>query len=221
MLSFQVSSYCCLSLRGTGEIWGNAALGRYRWEVSWSYRPLITTLKCRCNTHRFHTTNTALVQGLKLPAWKAGDHWFVPRSAIQVSKKHNVSSLLTRRVGSLRDWEIACSASDRHSSNFETCIWGVWKTVSSHLFHHPQKVILAQFMCTKWPITPIIHSIIHSSIYSFSDWMNIHEWINEGKEWMYEWVNEWKNECMNEWNNYRMNKWINEWMNEWMNEWIK
>ena len=42
-------------------------------------------------------------------------------------------------VGSLCDREVACSASDRQGSNFESC---VWRTVSSH---HPQEVLLAQF----------------------------------------------------------------------------
>ena len=45
-------------------------------------------------------------------------------------------------VGSLRDREVACSASDRQGSNFEFC---VWRTVSSHSSHHPQEVLLAQF----------------------------------------------------------------------------
>ena len=45
-------------------------------------------------------------------------------------------------VGSLRDQEVACSASDRQSSNFKSC---VWKTVPSHSSHHPQEVLLAQF----------------------------------------------------------------------------
>ena len=45
-------------------------------------------------------------------------------------------------VGSLRDREIACSASDRQGSNFESC---VWRTVSSQSSHHPQEVLLAQF----------------------------------------------------------------------------
>ena len=45
-------------------------------------------------------------------------------------------------VGSLRDREVACSASDRQGTNFESC---VWRTVSSHLSHHPQEVLLAQF----------------------------------------------------------------------------
>ena len=43
-------------------------------------------------------------------------------------------------VGSLRVREVACSASDRQGSNFESCVWG---TVSSYSSHHP--VLLAQF----------------------------------------------------------------------------
>ena len=42
-------------------------------------------------------------------------------------------------VGSVRDREVACSASDRQGANFESC---VWRAVSSH---HPQEVLLAQF----------------------------------------------------------------------------
>ena len=45
-------------------------------------------------------------------------------------------------VGSLRDREVACSASDRQGSNFESC---VWRTVSSQSSHHIQEVLLAQF----------------------------------------------------------------------------
>ena len=45
-------------------------------------------------------------------------------------------------VGSLRDREVAYSASDRQGSNFESC---VWRTVSSQSSHHPQEVLLAQF----------------------------------------------------------------------------
>ena len=45
-------------------------------------------------------------------------------------------------VGSLRDREVACSASDRQGSNFESCFW---RTVSSQSSHHPQEVLLAQF----------------------------------------------------------------------------
>ena len=45
-------------------------------------------------------------------------------------------------AGSLRDREVACSASDCRGSNFESC---VWRTVSSQSSHHPQEVLLAQF----------------------------------------------------------------------------
>ena len=45
-------------------------------------------------------------------------------------------------VGSLHDREVACSASDRQGSNFESC---VWRTVSSQSSHHPQEVLLSQF----------------------------------------------------------------------------
>ena len=45
-------------------------------------------------------------------------------------------------VGSLRDRVVACSASDRQGSNFESC---VWRTISSQSSHHPQEVLLAQF----------------------------------------------------------------------------
>ena len=45
-------------------------------------------------------------------------------------------------AGSLRDREVACSASDRQGSNFESC---VWRTVSSQSSHHRQEVLLAQF----------------------------------------------------------------------------
>ena len=44
--------------------------------------------------------------------------------------------------GNLLDREVACSASDRQGSNFESC---VWRTVSSQSSHHPQEVLLAQF----------------------------------------------------------------------------
>ena len=45
-------------------------------------------------------------------------------------------------VGSLRDREVACSASDGQGSNFEYC---VWRTVSSQSSHNPQEALLAQF----------------------------------------------------------------------------
>ena len=50
--------------------------------------------------------------------------------------------MLVSIVGSLRDREVACSASDRQGLNFESC---VWRTVSSQSSQHPQEVLLAQF----------------------------------------------------------------------------
>ena len=46
-------------------------------------------------------------------------------------------------VGSLRVQEVACSASDRQGSNFESC---VWRTVSSNSSHHPQEVPLCIYV---------------------------------------------------------------------------
>ena len=60
-----------------------------------------------------------------------GHKMFLPHPRVKVSI-----------VGSLRDREVACSASDRQGSNFESC---VWRTVSSQSSHHPQEVLLAQF----------------------------------------------------------------------------
>ena len=48
-------------------------------------------------------------------------------------------------VGSLRDREVACSASDRQGSNFESCVWRTVSSQSSQSSHHPQEVLLAQF----------------------------------------------------------------------------
>ena len=45
-------------------------------------------------------------------------------------------------VVSLRDREVAYSASDRQGSNFESCVRG---TVSSQSSHLPREVLLAQF----------------------------------------------------------------------------
>ena len=73
-------------------------------------------------------------------------------------------------VGSLRDREVACSASDRQGSNFESC---VWRTVSSQSSHHPQAVFLAQFSL-------YVHEggLKPDSLFSLS---NIHEKVTEGR----------------------------------------
>ena len=74
-----------------------------------------------------------LESGVRFPVSAAckKQRMFLPHSRVKVSI-----------VGSLRDREVACSASDRQGSNFEFC---VWMTVSSQSSHHPQEVLLAQF----------------------------------------------------------------------------
>ena len=69
---------------------------------------------------------------LKWPFWPKGD----------VKKPFYLLTVQSSIVGSLRDREVACSASDRQGSNFESC---VWRTVSSQSSHHPQEVLLGQF----------------------------------------------------------------------------
>ena len=106
-------------------------------------------------------------------------------------------------VGSLRDREVACSASDRQGSNFESC---VWRTVSSQSSHHPQEVLLAQFSLYvhkgglkpdsfhffftseviseisgkfAWVFQKVIHLDVNSDINSqpFTMWFCRHHWM--------------------------------------------
>ena len=88
----------------------------------------------------------ALVQKLKLPAWKVGDRGFQLSPAFKLERNTNVSSLLTRKdyiLWSLRYREVASSTSVHQNSNFESC---VWRAVSSHSSHHPQEVLLARLI---------------------------------------------------------------------------
>ena len=80
------------------------------------------------STATFHTIVRGSVPGL---GGLKKTKMFLPHPRVKVSI-----------VGSLRDREVACSASDRQGSNFESC---VWRTVSSQSTHHPQEVLLAQF----------------------------------------------------------------------------
>ena len=80
------------------------------------------------STAAFHARVRGSVHGL---GGLKETKWFLPHPRVKVSI-----------VGSLRDREVACSASDRQGSNFESC---VWRTVSSQSSHHPQEVLLAQF----------------------------------------------------------------------------
>ena len=80
------------------------------------------------STAAFHARVRGSVPGL---GGLKGKKMFLPHPRVKVSI-----------VGSLRDREVACSASDRQGPNFESC---VWRTVSSQSSHHPQEVLLAQF----------------------------------------------------------------------------
>ena len=80
------------------------------------------------NTAAFHARVRGSVSGLD---GLKETNMFLPHPRVNLSI-----------VGSLCDREVACSASDRQGSAFESC---VWKTVSSHLSHHPQEVLLAQY----------------------------------------------------------------------------
>ena len=81
------------------------------------------------STAAFHARVRGSVPGLS--GLKKKQKMFLPHPRVSV-----------KIVGSLRGREVACSASDRQSSNFESC---VWRTVSSQSSHHPQEVLLAQF----------------------------------------------------------------------------
>ena len=80
------------------------------------------------STAAFHARGRGSVPGL---GGLKETKMFVPHPRVKVSI-----------VGSLRDREVACSASNRQGSNFES---SVWRTVSSQSSHHPQEVLLAQF----------------------------------------------------------------------------
>ena len=80
------------------------------------------------STAAFRASVRGSVPGLG--GWKE-TKMFLPHPRVKVSI-----------VGGLRGREVACSASDRQGTNFESC---VWRTVSSQSSHHPQEVLLAQF----------------------------------------------------------------------------
>ena len=66
----------------------------------------------------------------------------------------------------MTEW-VACPASDRQGSNFESY---VQRRVLSHSYHHPDEVLLAQFSLYvhKGALKPhpFIHSFTHSFIHS-------------------------------------------------------
>ena len=81
------------------------------------------------STAAFHARVRGSVPGLG--GFKEETKMFLPHPLVKFSI-----------VKSLCDRKVACSASDRQGSNFESC---VWRTVSSQSSHHPQEGLLAQF----------------------------------------------------------------------------
>ena len=105
---------------------------RCRFNAGWTFKLFNSAVgggpRVVVSTAAFHATVRGSVPGL---GGLKETKMFLPYPRVKVSI-----------VGSLRDREVACSASDRQGSNFESC---VWRTVSSQSSHHPQEVLLAQF----------------------------------------------------------------------------
>ena len=120
----------------------------------------------KCN---FMKRTPHLIVIINIPAIVGGDHTrvvvstnafharirvsFPGLSGLKETKMFLPHPLVKNIVGSLRDREVACSASDLKSLIFKSC---VWRAVSSHSSHRSQEVILAQFslqaLCAqKWP----------------------------------------------------------------------
>ena len=117
------------------------------------------------STAAFHARVRGLFPGLK------ETKTILPHSLVKVSI-----------VGNLRDRKGAFSASDLQGLNFEFCVWR--RTVSSHLSHHPQEVLLAQFSLyvhksgLKWLLFPFLPSfspleslfLFHHTFFFLIDW---------------------------------------------------
>ena len=118
ILSVQDIEYLTVCLKAYSLI-----IRKFLYQCFWGGGPRVVV-----STAAFHARVRGSVPGLGgLKETKL----FLPHPRVKVSI-----------VGSLRDREVACSASDRQGSNFESC---VWRTVSSQSSHHPQEVLLAQF----------------------------------------------------------------------------
>ena len=100
------------------------------------------------------------MQLLKLPAWKVGDRGFDPHSDMQVAKKQNVSSPLTRKYSifreNLRDRELACSASDRQGSNSNPVSGGQCHLIHLTILRRFFQPSLANICAQRWPTTQFI-----------------------------------------------------------------
>ena len=111
-------------------------------KVTWVSRPLITACR-QVVTVAFPTQGGGPRVVVSTAAFHARVRGSVPGLGSLKETKLFLSHprVKVSIVGSLRDQEVACSASDRQGSNFESC---VLRTVSSQSSHHPQEVLLAQ-----------------------------------------------------------------------------
>ena len=116
---FSASCLLCSAIIGLEQCWASYSVIVRQWGGG----PRVVV-----STAAFHARVRGSVPGL---GGLKETKMFLPHPRVKVSI-----------VGSLRDREVACSASDRQGSNFESC---VWRTVSSQSSHHPQEVLLAQF----------------------------------------------------------------------------
>ena len=117
-------------------MWHQSAIFEKSWPPFCQIWIFFTNLKLWIESGWKFRLNNLAVKGLKLSDWKVGDSGLEPHSGFLVSKKQNASSPLTRN--DLHDRDVACSASDRWGSNFESC---VWRAVSSHSSYYPQSDI--------------------------------------------------------------------------------
>ena len=124
--------------------------------VKWrNPRLLFHTTRRSCQEFKFCE---AVAGALMLPAWKVGDRGFDPRSGIQVSKKQNVSSLLTRKDYIL--W--GASVTDKKRTRPRIARARICNLVSGGQCHRIHLTVLKRFswpslacMCTKVTKNPI------------------------------------------------------------------
>ena len=95
----------------------------------------------------------ALVHWLRVPAWKVGDRGFEPRSGIQVSKKQNGSSLLTRENSILWGASVKSGELPPQTTGFEFQILCLEVSVIS-----PSSVD------SPGPVQPNVHKGLHGGL---------------------------------------------------------
>ena len=109
----------------------------------------------------------ALVQRLKLPAWKVGDRGFVPRAGIHLSKKQNdVSSPLTRKDSIL--W--GASVTEMYRARPQTARARISNTVFGGQCHLIHLTILKRLFCPVKPTCKCAQMWPKTTFISFHLW---------------------------------------------------